>query len=149
MSTILYTGRISQSRRNFRVASAVRSVRIAIFSSPKPRRFACHIRCGLRVSERRRCSIFAMRLKARVNHGSMPVIRDTSSGAMPRRIAAIRDHSRSSVASIGMFKGEPFSLQFESSQRIERFVISSDRTAFWNAASKDRSIAMTSPVAFI
>ena len=36
-----------------------------------------------------------------------------------------------------------------SSHSSERFVISKDRTAFWKAASKERSIAITSPVAFI
>ena len=88
---------------------------------------------------------------ARVNHGSMPVTRDSASGVMPLRSAKSKAHSRSSFGWRGRAVSQ-FSRSWGhlvASHKMERPVISRDRTAFWNAASNDRSIAMTSPVAFI
>jgi hypothetical protein len=81
-----------------------------------------------------------------MNHGSTPVRRARSIAAAPRRNAASSTHNRSSVA--GMSSGN-VSPQSRCSQRIVRLPSSSERTAFCSAASNVRSIAMTSPVAFI
>ncbi len=56
------------------------------------------------------------------------------------------DSAGTSALSVSDESAKP---QPESSQRMSRLVISRERTAFWNAASNERSIAMTSPVAFI
>ena len=142
---------MSHSRRSARTRSGERSESIPIFSSPNPSRFAIHRSSGVSVSSISRSSIRAIRWKARVNHGSIPVARDNSSGETSRRRAAISAHSRSSFGPIGKRSDSPSSdlSHPESSHSSERFVISSDLTAFWNAASKERSIAITSPVAFI
>ena len=81
------------------------------------------------------------------NQGSMPVRCATSMVEAPRRRAAVTAHRRSSVASRGREIGS--SCQLGSSQSRERPPISRLRIAFCSAASKLRSIAMTSPVAFI
>ena len=65
----------------------------------------------------------------------------------PRRSAAMTVQRRSSVASRGRSPGPPPSCG--SSQSSDRPPISRLRTAFCSAASKLRSIAITSPVAFI
>ena len=149
MSTILYTGRMPHSCLSARTWSALRSVNVAIISSPKPRRFAAHSRSGVSASDSRRRSIFAILPNARVNQGSIPVARDRSSGATPLRSAAISAHNRSSFGWIGRVLSRSPPFHERSSHSSERLVISSDLTAFWNAASKERSMAMTSPVAFI
>ncbi len=83
----------------------------------------------------------------RRNQGSMPERKDSSSGVAPRRKAAISAQSRSSVGAIG--RSSASSAQPFSSHSNERPPISSDRTAFCSDASNVRSMAITSPVAFI
>ena len=87
----------------------------------------------------------AILAKARVNHGSIPVARDRSSAVVPLLNEASRAQSRSSWGCSGVRSA----VQSACSHRSDRLVISSDLTAFWNAASNERSMAITSPVAFI
>ena len=86
------------------------------------------------------------------NHLSMPVRRANSASVTPRRIAAINAQRRMSlgrsIRSITRTKASD-SRHEASSHRSDLPPSSSDRTAFWRAASNVRSMAMTSPVAFI
>ena len=88
----------------------------------------------------------AMRARRSRNQGSMPVSAAMAAGARSRRRAAIRAHRRVSVADRSM---APSPRQAGSSQRSVRRPNSSERTAFVSAPSKVRSMAITSPVAFI
>ncbi len=88
------------------------------------------------------------------NQWSMPDRRAISSTVAPRRRAAITIHKRSSVGvaiasrrSIGLPPSP--ACQAGSSQRSDRPPNSRERTALPRAASKVRSMAITSPVAFI
>ena len=87
----------------------------------------------------------AILAKARVNHGSIPVARDSSSAVVPFLNEESSAHSRSSWGCSGVRSA----VQSAFSHSSDRLVISSDLTAFWKAASKERSMAITSPVAFI
>ena len=120
-------------------------------SSEKPIRLVSQSSSAPRVSDSSRLSMVATLAKARVNQGSMPVMRDSSSGLAPRLRAAMRAHVRWSLGCRGSpsrrVSRSPF--HWGSSHNRERSVISRERTAFWKAASKERSMAMTSPVAFI
>jgi hypothetical protein len=80
------------------------------------------------------------------NQGSTPVWRETSMVAAPLRRAAINAQRRSSVACRG--NSPPIRHSGRSQSRL-RPPTSSERTALLSAASKLRSMAMTSPVAFI
>ena len=137
--------------RSFRTASSVRSVSTPIRPSEKPVRFASRRSLGVSVSDRSRASINVIFSNARVNQGSTPVVRDSSSGLDPRLSPERSAQSRSSLGWRGSRESgpRPSPRHSGSSQSTERPVISSERTAFWNAASKVLSTAITSPVAFI
>ena len=137
--------------RSLRTASSVRSVSTPIFSSENPILFASRRRLGVSVSERSRASVAMILSNALVNHGSTPVVRDSSSGLDPRLSPERSAQSRSSVGCRGRRESgpRPSSRHSGSSHNTERPVISRERTAFWNAASNVLSTAITSPVAFI
>ena len=99
-------------------------------------------------SASRRPSIHTMAFSLCRNHGSMPDIWDSSSGVAPRRREASTAQRRSSVGMPTKSRGS-MSRQAASSQSRERPPNSRERTALPKAASKLRSIAITSPVAFI
>ena len=79
-----------------------------------------------------------------MNQGSIPVSRASSSGLAPLLSEAIKPQRRRSLGSSGKR-----SFQLGSSQSRDLAPVSRERTAFWIAASKQRSMAITSPVAFI
>ena len=58
-------------------------------------------------------------------------------------------HRRSSVASVTQRRGSSSRQRGSSHRSDERPPTSRERTAFWRAPTKERSMAMTSPVAFI
>ena len=102
-------------------------------------------------SARSRRSIETMRASRSVNQGSMPVRRASSWGLASRRRCAKSAQSRSSVAPSGGSSPPSSGARFQEgcSHSSERPETSSERSAFWSAASKVRSAAITSPVAFI
>ena len=84
-----------------------------------------------------------------MNHRSILVHSKISWAFIPRRRAAIIAQSLRSVGSRGYDLTSVPGFHFASSQRSDFLPNSSERTAFCRAASKVRSMAMTSPVAFI
>ena len=153
VSTILYTGRMPIDCRRARTRSGSPSAmpNAAICLSENPSRLASHnsSRVGCAASSNRR-SMPTMRSMARRNHPSTWVWASSSSGVAPRRRAAMSAHTRRSVAgNNGSWRQSLRSRHSCASHSIDCPLISSERTAFENAASKERSIAMTSPVAFI
>ena len=101
-----------------------------------------------------------MRSKPRRNQRSMAVRSASSSTLTSRRRAAMSAQSRRSCGCLiwrqmsampgsSLSPGGPCCCHSGASQSRARPPISSARTAFWMAASKVRSIAITSPVAFI
>ena len=80
------------------------------------------------------------------NHGSIPVNFAIESTLEPLRKDASKAQSRVSVAVKSI---DPPDCQDGSSQSVDRYPNSSDRIALFKSPSKQRSIAITSPVAFI
>ena len=124
-------------------------VNSAISSSVNPITFAARSRSDPSPSaSRSACSIRNIRSNARMNQMSIPDSRVKWSGESPVRNLNISFQSRvSSPVRSGTSALSP--RQTGSSQVSDFRPSSSERTAFNNADSKLRSIAITSPVAFI
>ena len=139
----------NSSRRALTRSARPMPVSSAISSSVNPIVFAVRNKRALRTSALRRSSSTRMiRCNARVNQTSTPVSRVNLSGLSPVRSLNINFHKRVSSPPKSTSCALP-KRHSGSSQVSDRRPSSNDLTAFTKAASKLRSIAITSPVAFI
>ena len=149
--------------RSWRTCSGSRSARVPICSSEKPRRLAARSRSGVSVSESRRFSMLRCSASCPGTRGrrlSVCQLRRLDAppqGRHDRPQAQVGRRQREVAGSVAL----PFQLiglgpagpslppPVGSSQSSDLLPNSSERTAFCRAASKVRSMAITSPVAFI